>query len=92
MINFAGLIVPFFVPGSALSFVDSEPTFGAKGMALSPIFGASPEDAVRLSHIQSTPMVPAVLFRCAEYLEAKGIDEVGLYRYDTYVGRTHTCT
>ncbi|KAI8363499.1 Rho GTPase activation protein [Mortierella sp. GBAus27b] len=25
-------------------------------------------------------MVPAILYRCAEYLEAKGADEVGLYR------------
>ncbi|KAI7826576.1 Rho GTPase activation protein [Gamsiella multidivaricata] len=33
-----------------------------------------------MSHIPGTPMVPAVLYRCAEYLEAKGIDEVGLYR------------
>jgi hypothetical protein len=33
-----------------------------------------------MSHISGTPMVPAVLLRCAEYLEVKGIDEVGLYR------------
>ncbi|KAF9170786.1 hypothetical protein BGX21_008430 [Mortierella sp. AD011] len=60
---------------------NSEPTFSAsKGLAASPIFGAGLEDAVRMSHIPGTPMVPAVLFRCAEYLEAKGIDEVGLYR------------
>ncbi|KAG0321693.1 hypothetical protein BGZ99_003748 [Dissophora globulifera] len=59
---------------------NSEPTFGAKGVASSPIFGASLEDAVRTSHIPGTPMVPAVLLRCAEYLEAKGVDEVGLFR------------
>ncbi|KAF9343634.1 hypothetical protein BGX26_005434, partial [Mortierella sp. AD094] len=59
----------------------SEPTFSAtKGLVASPIFGAGLEDAVRMSHIPGTPMVPAVLFRCAEYLEVKGIDEVGLYR------------
>lgn len=34
-----------------------------------------------MSHIPGTPMVPAILVRCAEFLEAKGIDEVGLYRY-----------
>ncbi|KAF9898320.1 hypothetical protein BX616_004186, partial [Lobosporangium transversale] len=59
---------------------NSEPTFGAKGLPTTPVFGASLEDAVRMSHIPSTPMVPAVLYRCVEYLEAKGIDEVGLYR------------
>ncbi|KAI1320282.1 hypothetical protein EDD11_001497 [Mortierella claussenii] len=59
---------------------NSEPTFGAKGLTESPIFGASLDDAVRMSHIPNTPMVPAVLFRCAEYLEVKGVDEVGLYR------------
>ncbi|KAF9928890.1 hypothetical protein FBU30_002032 [Linnemannia zychae] len=45
-----------------------------------PIFGANLEDAIRISHIPDTPMIPAVLFRCTEFLEAKGIDEVGLYR------------
>jgi len=60
--------------------LDSEPTFGIKGMPPTPIFGASLEEAVRASHITGTPMVPAILFRCAEYLEAKGADEVGLYR------------
>ncbi|KAF8959196.1 hypothetical protein BGZ46_001815 [Entomortierella lignicola] len=60
---------------------NSEPTFSAsKGIASSPIFGAGLEDAVRMSHIPDTPMVPAVLFRCVEYLEVKGVDEVGLYR------------
>lgn len=49
-------------------------------MPPTPIFGTSLEDAVRASHIAGTPMVPAVLYRCAEYLEAKGADEVGLYR------------
>ncbi|KAF9437456.1 hypothetical protein BGZ76_000662 [Entomortierella beljakovae] len=59
---------------------NSEPTFSATKLVASPIFGAGVDDAVRMSHIPGTPMVPAVLFRCAEYLEAKGIDEVGLYR------------
>ncbi|KAF9112869.1 hypothetical protein BGX27_002670 [Mortierella sp. AM989] len=60
---------------------NSEPTFSAsKGLVACPIFGASLDDAVRLSHIPGTPMVPAVLFRSVEYLEAKGVDEVGLYR------------
>ncbi|KAG0213954.1 hypothetical protein BGX28_003132 [Mortierella sp. GBA30] len=60
---------------------NSEPTYGvSKGLPPSPIFGASIDDAVRMSHIQGTPMIPAVLFRCAEYLEVKGVDEVGLYR------------
>ncbi|KAF9323135.1 hypothetical protein BG006_001736, partial [Podila minutissima] len=45
-----------------------------------PIFGALLEDAVRLSHVPGTPLVPAVLHRCAEFLEAKGVQEVGLYR------------
>ncbi|KAF9428115.1 hypothetical protein BGZ94_003349 [Podila epigama] len=45
-----------------------------------PIFGATLEDAVRLSHIPGTPLVPAVLHRCAEFLEIKGVQEVGLYR------------
>ncbi|KAG0244408.1 hypothetical protein BGW41_007700 [Actinomortierella wolfii] len=61
---------------------NSEPTFG-KGTAADaglPIFGASLEDAIRRSHIPGTPMVPAILYRCAEFLEAKGVDEVGLYR------------
>lgn len=30
-------------------------------------------------------MIPTVLFRCAEFLEAKGVDEVGLYRYAAFV-------
>ncbi|KAG0266853.1 hypothetical protein BG011_000468 [Mortierella polycephala] len=60
---------------------NSEPTYGtSKSLPTCPVFGASLEDAVRTSHIQGTPMVPAVLYRCAEYLEAKGVDEVGLYR------------
>ncbi|KAG0029183.1 hypothetical protein BGZ81_004045 [Podila clonocystis] len=59
---------------------NSEPTFGGLALPQTPIFGASLDDAIRSSHIQSTPMIPAVLFRCAEFLEAKGVDEVGLYR------------
>ncbi|KAF9436907.1 hypothetical protein BGZ76_002571 [Entomortierella beljakovae] len=45
-----------------------------------PIFGVDLEIAIRLSHVPETPMVPAVLYRCAEFLEARGVDEVGLYR------------
>ncbi|KAF9093725.1 hypothetical protein BGX29_009816 [Mortierella sp. GBA35] len=59
---------------------NSEPTLGAKGLPATPLFGASLEEAVRMSHIPGTPMVPAILVRCAEFLEAKGIHEVGLYR------------
>ncbi|KAF9127847.1 hypothetical protein BGW39_005511 [Mortierella sp. 14UC] len=59
---------------------NSEPTLGAKGLPTTPLFGSSLEEAVRMSHIPGTPMVPAILVRCAEFLEAKGIDEVGLYR------------
>ncbi|KAF9174688.1 hypothetical protein BGX21_001470 [Mortierella sp. AD011] len=50
------------------------------GSSANPIFGSDLEDAIRTSHIQNTPLVPAVLYRCAEFLEAKGVDEVGLYR------------
>ncbi|KAF9130655.1 hypothetical protein BGW39_002797, partial [Mortierella sp. 14UC] len=49
-------------------------------MSSQPIFGANLEEAIRISHIPDTPMVPAVLYRCAQFLEAKGVDEVGLYR------------
>ncbi|KAF9086562.1 hypothetical protein BGX23_008785 [Mortierella sp. AD031] len=49
-------------------------------MSSKPIFGANLEEAIRISHIPDTPMVPAVLHRCAQFLEAKGVDEVGLYR------------
>ncbi|KAF9912467.1 hypothetical protein EC991_010554 [Linnemannia zychae] len=49
-------------------------------MPSQPIFGANLEEAIRISHIPDTPMVPAVLHRCAQFLEAKGVDEVGLYR------------
>ncbi|KAF9928493.1 hypothetical protein FBU30_002342 [Linnemannia zychae] len=59
---------------------NSEPTLGAKGLPTTPLFGATLEEAVRMSHIPGTPMVPAILVRCTEFLEAKGIDEVGLYR------------
>ncbi|KAF9359100.1 Rho GTPase-activating protein 22 [Mortierella sp. NVP85] len=63
---------------------NSEPVLkgatGAGSAAGNAIFGADLEDAIRLSHIPNTPMVPAVLYRCAEFLEAKGVDEVGLYR------------
>ncbi|KAG9070728.1 hypothetical protein KI688_008268 [Linnemannia hyalina] len=59
---------------------NSEPTLGAKGLPTTPLFGSSLEEAVRMSHIPGSPMVPAILVRCAEFLEAKGIDEVGLYR------------
>ncbi|KAI8601974.1 hypothetical protein EDD21DRAFT_404051 [Dissophora ornata] len=52
----------------------------AGSMTESIIFGVDLEDAIRLSHIPNTPPVPAVLYRCAEFLEAKGVDEVGLYR------------
>ncbi|KAG0329056.1 hypothetical protein BG004_002421 [Podila humilis] len=61
---------------------NSEPTFGGLALPQTPIFGASLEDAIRSSHIQDSPMVPGVLFRCAEFLEAKGVDEVGLYRHE----------
>ncbi|KAF9980053.1 hypothetical protein BGZ65_005622, partial [Modicella reniformis] len=47
---------------------------------MSVIFGVDLVDAIRISHIPDTPLVPAVLYRCAEFLEAKGVDEVGLYR------------
>ncbi|KAF9123114.1 hypothetical protein BGX30_001620, partial [Mortierella sp. GBA39] len=60
---------------------NSEPTLGAKGLPTTPLFGSSLEEAVRMSHIPGSPMVPAILVRCAEFLEAKGIDEVGLYRH-----------
>jgi len=66
---------------SFLLTVDSEPTLGAKGLPTTPLFGASLEEAVRMSHIPGTPMVPAILVRCTEFLEVKGVDEVGLYRY-----------
>ncbi|KAG0265780.1 hypothetical protein BGZ95_003226 [Linnemannia exigua] len=59
---------------------NSEPTLGAKGLPTTPLFGSSLEEAVRMSHIPGTPMVPAILVRCTEFLETKGIDEVGLYR------------
>ncbi|KAG0046423.1 hypothetical protein BGZ83_008418 [Gryganskiella cystojenkinii] len=59
---------------------NSEPTYAGQGVLVAPIFGSSIDDAVRVSHIPGTPMVPAVLYRCAEFLEAKGIHEVGLYR------------
>ncbi|KAG0363698.1 hypothetical protein BG005_008066 [Podila minutissima] len=59
---------------------NSEPTFGGLALPQTPVFGASLDDAIRSSHIQGTPMIPTVLFRCAEFLEAKGVDEVGLYR------------
>ncbi|KAF9386487.1 hypothetical protein CPB97_003661 [Podila verticillata] len=59
---------------------NSEPTFGGLTLPQTPIFGASLDDAIRSSHIQGTPVIPAVLFRCVEFLEAKGVDEVGLYR------------
>jgi len=59
---------------------DSEPTYAGQGVLTAPIFGSTIDDAVRISHIPGTPMVPAVLYRCAEFLESKGVDEVGLYR------------
>ncbi|KAF9419686.1 hypothetical protein BGZ94_009338 [Podila epigama] len=59
---------------------NSEPTFSGLTLPQTPIFGASLDDAIRSSHIPGAPMVPAVLFRCAEFLEAKGVHEVGLYR------------
>ncbi|GJJ76680.1 hypothetical protein EMPS_09039 [Entomortierella parvispora] len=63
---------------------NSEPLLGNSNLTSTspggPIFGTNLEDAVRISHIADTPLVPAVLYRCAEFLEAKGVDEVGLYR------------
>ncbi|KAF9962109.1 hypothetical protein BGZ70_008129 [Mortierella alpina] len=60
----------------------SEPLLSAlKGPAPNrPIFGADLEDAIRISHVPDTPLVPAVLYRCAVFLESRGVDEVGLYR------------
>ncbi|KAF9915367.1 hypothetical protein BX616_006299, partial [Lobosporangium transversale] len=60
----------------------SEPLLKNVGavVSASPIFGVDLKEAIRLSHIPNTPLVPAVLHRCAEFLEAKGVDEVGLYR------------
>ncbi|KAF9578575.1 hypothetical protein BGW38_005558 [Lunasporangiospora selenospora] len=57
---------------------NSEPLLGNNSMV--PLFGAKLDDAIRMSHIQGTPMVPAILYRSAEFLEAKGVQEVGLYR------------
>ncbi|CAO3564734.1 unnamed protein product [Mortierella alpina] len=64
------------------SHKSSEPLLGAlKGPAPnSPIFGADLEYAIRISHVPDTPLVPAVLYRCAVFLESRGVDEVGLYR------------
>ncbi|KAF9275242.1 hypothetical protein BGZ68_010928 [Mortierella alpina] len=61
---------------------NSEPLLSVlKGPAPnSPIFGADLEDAIRISHVPDTPLVPAVLYRCAVFLESRGVDEVGLYR------------
>ncbi|KAG0209377.1 hypothetical protein BGX28_010365 [Mortierella sp. GBA30] len=61
---------------------NSEPLLSTlKGPAPnSPIFGANLDDAIQNSHIPDTPLVPAVLYRCAVFLEARGVDEVGLYR------------
>ncbi|KAL2915663.1 hypothetical protein HK105_204848 [Polyrhizophydium stewartii] len=47
-----------------------------------PIFGASIFDAVMRSKHSRNPFkdVPTVVFRCIEYLDAYGLDEVGIYR------------
>ncbi|KAF9359706.1 hypothetical protein BGX26_011654 [Mortierella sp. AD094] len=62
------------------SWGHSEPLSKSESGSANPIFGSDLEDAIRTSHIQDTPLVPAILYRCAEFLEAKGVDEVGLYR------------
>ncbi|KAF9145477.1 hypothetical protein BGX30_008694 [Mortierella sp. GBA39] len=70
------------VPAVPYGLIDSEPLLSNTPgpMSSQPIFGANLEEAIRISHIPDTPMVPAVLHRCAQFLEAKGVDEVGLYR------------
>ncbi|KAG0043138.1 hypothetical protein BGZ90_009179, partial [Linnemannia elongata] len=73
-------VITPMMPMMIVAMAYSEPTLGAKGLPTTPLFGSSLEEAIRMSHIPGTPMVPAILVRCAEFLEAKGIDEVGLYR------------
>ncbi|KAH6592406.1 hypothetical protein BASA50_008022 [Batrachochytrium salamandrivorans] len=47
-----------------------------------PIFGATISDAVLRNKIGRNPHAnsPHVVFRCIEFLDAQGIDEVGIYR------------
>ncbi|KAJ3220977.1 hypothetical protein HK099_003846 [Clydaea vesicula] len=46
------------------------------------LFGASLAEATTLSHLPfSDPYnIPAIVWRCIEYIEKKGLDEVGVYR------------
>ncbi|KAI1319822.1 hypothetical protein EDD11_002816 [Mortierella claussenii] len=71
-----------FSKGLGRNRKNSEPLLKTASSAMldSSIFGIDLKEAIRLSHIPDTPMVPAVLHRCAEFLEARGVDEVGLYR------------
>ncbi|KAI9139005.1 Rho GTPase activation protein [Paraphysoderma sedebokerense] len=44
------------------------------------VFGSTLEDAVRVSRIDEICPLPAVVIRSIEYLDTKGLNEVGLYR------------
>ncbi|KAI7870006.1 hypothetical protein BDF14DRAFT_1879763 [Spinellus fusiger] len=49
--------------------------------SLRPVFGVSLEEAVRISRISDKYELPAIVYRCIEYLEAnKAVDEEGIYR------------
>lgn len=46
-----------------------------------PVFGVSLQEAVSVARVHEGLDLPAVVFRCVEFLEAKGaIDEEGIYR------------
>ncbi|CAH7674607.1 expressed protein [Phakopsora pachyrhizi] len=64
---------------------DSRETSGSSTAALKPaprpVFGVSLQEAVSVARVHEGLDLPAVVFRCVEFLEAKGaIEEEGIYR------------
>ncbi|KAL7749926.1 hypothetical protein RI367_004802 [Sorochytrium milnesiophthora] len=53
---------------------------GGEGEPIQPIFGSPLAEAVDNSRIDENCALPAVVIRCIEYLDGRGLHEVGLYR------------
>jgi len=63
-------------PGTNTSNSASNPTESKKGL----VFGVSLKDAVIATKLEGKPNVPAIVVRCIDIVEQKGLKEEGIYR------------
>ena len=66
---------------STASIIDAVATAGGNSNTHKPVFGVSLQEAVANSRISDSIELPAIVFRCIEYLDAKKAEEEeGIYR------------